>query len=249
MAIEETSIAENLARVRSRVAAAAQRAGREAESVRVVAVTKNQPLERVRRAYTLGVRDLGENRVEEALPRQQALADLPGLRWHMIGHVQSRKARQVPGAFVLVHSVDRWKIAQAFDRHAAAAGLRLPVLLECNVSGEATKEGWAFSDRGRWDEMLTSIEGLCALPRLEVLGLMTMAPWTDRPETVRPAFSRLRELRDFLAARLPGPWSELSMGMTDDFEVAIEEGATIVRIGRAIFGERMEDAAGQPVVR
>jgi pyridoxal phosphate enzyme (YggS family) len=249
MAIEETSIAENLARVRSRVAAAAQRAGREAESVRVVAVTKNQPLERVRRAYTLGVRDLGENRVEEALPRQQALADLPGLRWHMIGHVQSRKARQVPGAFVLVHSVDRWKIAQAFDRHAAAAGLRLPVLLECNVSGEATKEGWAFSDPGRWDEMLTSIEEVCALPRLEVLGLMTMAPWTDRPETVRPVFARLRELRDFLAARLPGPWSELSMGMTDDFEVAIEEGATIVRIGRAIFGERMEDAAVQPVVR
>jgi pyridoxal phosphate enzyme (YggS family) len=162
----------------------------------------------------------------------------------MIGHVQSRKARDVPGAFVLVHSVDRWKIAQAFDRHAAAAGLRLPVLLECNVSGEATKEGWAFSDPGRWDEMLTSIEGVCALPRLEVLGLMTMAPWTDQPETVRPVFARLRELREFLAARLPGQWSELSMGMTDDFEVAIEEGATIVRIGRAIFGERVGNTAG-----
>jgi pyridoxal phosphate enzyme (YggS family) len=248
MAAEGTSIAANLDRVRSRVAAAALRAGRAAESVRVVAVTKNQPLDRVRQAYAHGVRDLGENRVEEALPRQQALADLPGLRWHMIGHVQSRKARDVPSAFVLVHSVDRWKIAQAFDRHAGAAGLRLPVLLECNVSGEAAKEGWAFSNRGRWDEVLTEIEGVCALPRLEVLGLMTMAPWTDRPETARPIFARLRDLRDFLAARLPGPWNELSMGMTDDFEVAIEEGATIVRIGRAIFGERVEITEGLPVV-
>jgi pyridoxal phosphate enzyme (YggS family) len=248
MSSEEPAIAENLGRVRSRVAAAAQRVGREPGSVRVVAVTKGQPLERVRQAYALGVRDLGENRVEEAIPRQRALEDLPGLRWHMIGHVQSRKARDVPSAFVLVHSVDRWKIAQAFDRYAAAAGQSLPVLLECNVSGEATKEGWAFSDRAGWDAMLREIEAVCSLQRLRVLGLMTMAPWTDRPEAVRPVFVRLRELRDFLAARLPGPWNELSMGMTDDFEVAIEEGATIVRIGRAIFGERVEITEGLPVV-
>jgi len=248
MAEPGPDVARNLESVRLRIAAAARRSGREPESVRMVAVTKNQPLDRVRRAYALGVRDFGENRVQEALPRKAALADLEGIRWHMIGHVQSRKARDVAPGFALVHSVDRLKIAQGLDRHAAEAGRRLQVLLECNLAGETTKEGWALAEGNAWESILPTFEAVCAFPHLEVRGLMTMAPWTERPETARPVFVRLRELQAFLTTRLPGWWAELSMGMTDDFEVAIEEGATIVRIGRAIFGERQGLREESPVV-
>jgi pyridoxal phosphate enzyme (YggS family) len=240
-------VAGNLERVRARIAAAARRAGRSPESIRLVAVTKNQPLDLARQAYALGVREFGENRVEEALPRQVALADLTEIRWHMIGHVQSRKARAVAPAFALVHSVDRLKIARALDERASEAGRRLPVLLECNLSGEATKEGWPLARRSSWEAIVSPFEAVCSLPHLEVQGLMTMAPWTERPETARPVFAGLRDLQAFLAARIPGRWIELSMGMTDDFEVAIEEGATIVRIGRAIFGERQAVEAGAVV--
>jgi pyridoxal phosphate enzyme (YggS family) len=240
-------VAGNLERVRERIAAAARRAGRSPETIRLVAVTKNQPLDQARLAYALGLREFGENRVEEALPRQAALADLEGIHWHMIGHVQSRKARDVAPAFALVHSVDRIKIARALDERAAEAGRRLPVLLECNLSGEATKEGWPLAERSGWEAIVAPFEAVCSLPHLEVQGLMTMAPWTDRPETARPVFAKLRELQAVLAARIPGRWAELSMGMTDDFEVAIEEGATIVRIGRAIFGERRAVEAGTVV--
>ena len=248
MAAERRDLAHNLASVRARIAAAARRAGRPAERIQTVAVTKNQPIDLAREAFVLGVRDFGENRVEEALPKQAALTDLEGIRWHMIGHIQSRKARQVVPGFALIHSVDRLKIAGALDRHAGEAGRRLTVLLECNLSGEASKEGWPLADRRGWDHVIGSLREVCALPHLDVRGLMTMAPWTERPEAVRPVFARLRELQGFLAARLPGSWDELSMGMTDDFEVAIEEGATIVRIGRAIFGERLGPAQGSPVV-
>jgi pyridoxal phosphate enzyme (YggS family) len=237
----------NLERVRERIAAAARRAGRSPETIRLVAVTKNQPLDLARLAYALGLREFGENRVEEALPRQAALADLEGIHWHMIGHVQSRKARDVAPAFALVHSVDRIKIARALDERAAEAERRLPVLLECNLSGEASKEGWPLAERSAWEAIVDPFEVVCSLPHLEVQGLMVMAPWTDRPETARPVFAGLRELQVFLAARIPGRWGELSMGMTDDFEVAIEEGATIVRIGRAIFGERQAVEAGTVV--
>ena len=234
------AIADNLASVRERIAAAARRAGREPDSVRLVAVSKGQRPEAVREAFQAGVRDFGENRVEEALPKQPALADLGGLRWHMIGHIQSRKARLVVPAFALVHSVDRLKLAKLLDQHAATTGRKLPVLLECNVSGEATKEGWDFSDRERWGEAEKELAEVLDLPNLEVQGLMTMAPWSTDQTMVRGIFRKLRELRDDLAAHLPGCWDELSMGMTDDFELAVEEGATMVRIGRAIFGPRAE---------
>lgn len=248
MAAEGRDVARNLEIVRARIAAAAKRAGRPPDSVRIVAVTKSQPLDLVRQAHALGVRDFGENRVEEALPKRAALQALEGIRWHMVGHIQSRKARDVVPAFALIHSVDRLKIARALERRAAEQGRTLKVLLECNVSGEATKEGWPLADRSGWGQVVRIWEEVCAFPHLEVRGLMTMAPWTEQPETVRPVFARLRELQAFVAARLPGSWDELSMGMTDDFEVAIEEGATIVRIGRAIFGERLARGQETPVV-
>lgn len=234
-------VAVNLRRVLDRIAAAARRTGREPSEVQLVAVTKGQPPEVVRAGYAAGLRDFGENRVEEALPKIPTLAELAEARWHMIGHIQSRKARVVPRLFTMVHSVDRERIARLLDRYAGEVGFRLPVLLECNVSGEVSKEGWRLHDPEAWRPALEAFRQVVSMPHLEVRGLMTMAPLTEDVEQVRRAFRRLRQLRDFLAARLPGEWGVLSMGMTDDFEVAIEEGATCVRIGRAIFGPRPAD--------
>ncbi len=236
--MDKRQIERNLAQVRERIAQAAARAGRDPESIRLVAVTKGQPLDVVRAALELGLRDLGENRVEEALPKIQALGPEAPVRWHMIGHLQSRKAPKVPGYFTMVHSVDREKIALRLDRFAGQRGLRLPVLMECNVSGEATKYGWPAWQRAQWPALLPALRRILELPNLEVQGLMTMAPWVDDEAVLRRVFGTLRELQLFLQERLPGPWRELSMGMSDDYPVAVEEGATILRIGRAIFGPR-----------
>lgn len=234
------AIAGNSVRVRERMAAAAARVGR-TDPILLVAVSKGQPTALIRAAHAAGLRDFGENRVEEAGPKIEALSDLADLHWHLIGHVQSRKADQASGRYDLIHSVDRLKIARRLEDRAAKAGRRQPILLECNVSGERAKAGWPMARADDWDEQLSDIEQVVGYAHLEVRGLMTMAPMTDDSELVRSVFRRLRELRDFLARRLPGDWSELSMGMTDDFELAVEEGATIVRIGRAIFGERQVD--------
>jgi len=238
MADVSVDIASNLGTVRARIAAAARRADRNPAEVRLVAVSKGASPEAIRRAHDAGQRDFGENRVEEALPKMEALKDLEGICWHMVGHIQSRKARLIVPAFAWVHSVDRVKIARLLDREAEAHGQRLPVLLECNVSGEATKEGWHLAERSLWATLTSEVTEVASLPHLEVRGLMTMAPWSADPETARPVFRKLRALRDHLSGTVPGRWDEFSMGMTDDFEVAIEEGATIVRIGRAIFGPR-----------
>jgi hypothetical protein len=229
--MRDASLAANLQAVRARIAAAAQRAGRAPDEVTLVAVSKTVPAERVAAAYALGLRDFGENRVEEGLPKQAAL---PGdVRWHMIGHVQSRKAREAARQFALVHSVDSLKLAQRLAREAQAAGRVLPVLLEVNVSGEAAKYG--FRPGATFE---AEVAALLALPGLRVRGLMTMAPIVADPDEARPVFAALRALRAVLAARFPqADWRELSMGMTDDFEVAVEEGATLVRVGRAIFGD------------
>ncbi len=227
----KTQIEANLQAVRERIAAAAHRAGRDPAEITLVAVTKTQPVEVIRAAYELGLRDFGENRVEEAETKFHLLPD--DIRWHMVGHVQSRKAARAVSPYVLVHSVDRVKLARRLNRFAGEAGRRLPILLEVNVSGEATKYG--FSP----DEIEPAVEAMRAFEHLRIQGLMTMAPIVTDPEDARPVFVALRELRDRLATRFPDlDWHHLSMGMTDDFEVAIEEGATIVRIGRAIFGER-----------
>lgn len=240
MAVMTVSIAERLADVRERIARAAARAGRSPDEITLVAVSKGHPPEAVVEAYRLGLRDFGENRVEEAEPKMAAVRDMlaaegqgKDIRWHLIGHIQSRKAKRAISPYVLIHSVDRLKIARRLDRFAGEADRVLPVLLEVNISGEATKFG--FSP----DEIFDAVTEILTLPHLRVQGLMTMAPFVEDPEEVRPVFAALRRLRDQLAARYPqADWRHLSMGMTNDFEVAIEEGATIVRIGTAIFGER-----------
>jgi pyridoxal phosphate enzyme (YggS family) len=229
-------IGTNLAGVRTRIAAAAARVGRDGSGIQLVVVTKGHPAKIVRRAYAAGVRVFGENRVQEALAKQAQLADLQDASWHMIGHIQSRKAKNVIPNFAMVHSIDRPKIANMLDRFAAEHNVRLPVLLECNVSGEEAKFGWPLSERGSWQSRLAQLRAIAELPHLDVRGLMTMAPWLPEQDVVRAVFRRLRELSCFLEDNIPGYWQELSMGMTDDYEVAVEEGATIVRIGRAILG-------------
>ncbi len=227
------AIAERVAAVRARIAQAAGRAGRDPAAITLVAVSKTMPPPRLYAAYLTGIRDFGENRVEEALPKQ---ADLPDdIRWHMIGHIQSRKARDVVGHFSLVHSVDSIDLAETLQRRAEMAGLTeaLPILLEVNIAGEAAKYGFPP------DAVAAALERMVSLNCLTPRGLMTMAPLVEDAERARPVFRGLRELRDRLAVQFPAQTLDtLSMGMTDDFEVAIEEGATHVRVGRALFGER-----------
>lgn len=230
--LQET-LAANIAGVRAAIAEAALRAGRNVDEITLVAVSKTKPVEMVKIAYNLGVTDFGENRVQDALPK---IADFhpAGLRWHMIGHVQSNKASKIVGQFDRVESVDSLHLAQLLNRHAEELDMRLPVLLQVNVSGEESKEGIALANAPMVARQIV------ALPHLEVQGLMTIAPLVRDVEEVRPVFRGLRTLRDKLRDELAqSTWQQLSMGMTDDYGVAIEEGATIVRIGRAIFGERV----------
>ena len=225
-------IAHNLTQVRRRISRAAQRVGRSPEEVTLVAVTKTLPLETIRLAYGAGQRDFGENRIEEL---EEKIPHLPSdIRWHMIGHLQSRKARRLVGCCHLVHSVDSIKLAQRLSRHVGELEEPLSVLLEVNVGREESKYG--FLPEQVIDEAAT----IAPLPCLQIEGVMTMAPIVADPEGARPIFCALRELRHHLVRQIPQiNWRHLSMGMTDDFEVAVEEGATIVRIGRAIFGERL----------
>jgi pyridoxal phosphate enzyme (YggS family) len=223
--------------VRGRIEVAARRAGRDPAGVRLIAVSKGQPEERVREAFAAGMREFGENYLEEAAPKIQALD--PSIRWHMIGHVQSRKARGTAELFPVIHSVDSHRLARRLSRFAVEGGKTLEILLECNLSGEAAKFGFAAADSAAWDVLIGGWEAILALPGLSVTGLMTMAPFSDDPETSRPVFRLLRELQEQARRRLPqAAWRELSMGMSDDFEQAVEEGATMVRIGRALFGPR-----------
>ena len=237
------TLAARIAAIQERVAAAARRSGRAPDAVRLVGVTKTHPPELVAEAVSAGLHDFGENRVQEAQGKIAALAGTRNaMTWHLIGHLQSNKARRAAELFDMVHSVDSVHLAQALARGAAERA-PLPILLQVNVSGEASKEGFALAD---WDvrpdalqAFFGEVEQVLALPELAVQGLMTIAPWGDDPEAARPTFRAARRLRDALAQQFPAAsWDALSMGMTDDFEVAIEEGATIVRVGRAIFGSR-----------
>ena len=231
--ITAEQLADNLEYVRGAIAQAADRASRDAQDVTLIAVSKTVSLDLVRIAYNLGVTDFGENRVQDALPK---IAEFhpPELRWHMIGHLQSNKASKIVGAFASVQSVDNLHLAQALERHADRQGMTLPVLLQVNVSGETSKEGMSAAEAPELARQIV------ALPHLRVEGLMTIAPLVQNPEETRPVFRQLRLLRDHLRNEIPQcAWQHLSMGMTDDYRVAIEEGATIVRIGRAIFGERV----------
>jgi pyridoxal phosphate enzyme (YggS family) len=230
------SISENVAAVRERIAGAASRAGRNVDDITLMAVTKIQPPARIREAYEAGLKVFGENRVQEFAGKIDALQDLRAAEWHMIGHLQTNKATRAAELFRAADSVDSLKLAEKLDAAAGALGKMLAVLIEINVGGEAAKSGVAPGSPAL-EELLI------AAPRLEALafcGLMTVPPFTDDPEGARPYFRKLRELRNAIAARkLPKiAMDELSMGMSHDFEIAIEEGSTCVRVGTAIFGER-----------
>ena len=236
--VPDIHVQDRLNEVQERIEAAASRSGREPNGIRIVAVTKSHPFEIVLAAHEAGLTLIGENRVEEALAKKAAADELADLEWHMIGHIQGRKSKTVVQIFDTVHSVDRAKIADRLNRDAEHIGIRLPVLLECNVSGEASKWGWQLTEQESWSEIVDEFARIQKLANLEVRGLMTMAPMVAEPERVRPVFERLRNLRDYLQQTVPGDWTELSMGMTEDYEIAVEEGATLLRIGRAIFGPR-----------
>lgn len=226
-------IAERLARVRDRIAAAAERSGRSPAAVRLVVVTKEVPADQIRIAIEAGAADIGENRVQELLPKMDELSWLvPGPRWHFIGTLQKNKVRSVAGRVALLHSIDSVALGQAVAARATAAGVTQDALLEINASGEASKHGFAP------EEAEGALEALAGEKGLRVRGLMMIAPQGSLA-LARAAFETLRDLRDRLHPTIAGATlTELSMGMTDDFETAIEEGATIVRIGRAVFGER-----------
>jgi PLP dependent protein len=235
------SIRENYLRVLDQIAEAARRSGRDPEQIRLVVVTKTQPLETVQAAIEAGVRLLGENYPEEGVTKIQSLPApaQTGVEWHMIGHVQSRKARLVADHFALLHSLDSLKLARRLDRFAEEAGRTLAVLLELNVGGEESKSGWDASTDAQWETALPEIADLLELPHLRVQGLMTMPPLGMDPEDSRKYFQRLRFLHDRLASQFPQvDWRELSMGTSLDFPVAVEEGATLVRVGTAIVGAR-----------
>ena len=229
-------IADNLQHVKDRIADAAIRSGRRPEDIVLVAVTKTHPWAYVAAAIAAGHRDFGENRPEEAHAKFIENPDATGapFRLHLIGPIQSRKAKIAMACHpVLIHSIDRLKIARKLNDLAASQDVTLDVLLEVNVSGETSKHGWSP------DELRRQLPELLTLPNLHFHGMMTIPPYDPDPEVARPFFVSLRQLRDELAAEHPGhDWSQLSMGMSHDFEVAIEEGATIVRVGTAIFGPR-----------
>jgi pyridoxal phosphate enzyme (YggS family) len=217
------TIADKITAGRARIAAACERAGRQPGEVTLIGVSKTVSADAIAEAVAAGLEDLGENRVQEAAEKIEALS-LRGItpRWHLIGHLQSNKAKTAANLFAIIHSVDSFRLAQELSRRAG----RTAILLEVNAAQEASKFGFAPT------EVAPALSSIAALPHLDVQGLMTVAPLSDDPEAVRPVFRELRRLRDALGLR------ELSMGMTNDFEVAIEEGATMVRVGRAIFGER-----------
>jgi len=246
------AIARRLEQVQERLHAAARRSGRDPAGVTLVAVTKTRPVEAVVAAAHCGLRDFGENRVEEAkvkipLVRERLAHDDIHPTWHMIGHLQGRKARDAATLFDCIHSVDRLGIARKLSKRCVAAGKTLPVLLEVNVSGEEQKYGFpirgGLENREELEAFCREVAQIADLPGITIQGLMTMAPFVEDAERTRPIFQAVRILRGEMANRFPAvAWDDLSMGMSNDFEVAVEEGATMVRIGTAIFGPRSETA-------
>ncbi len=226
-----STLAENLASVQARIANAAEKSGRRPEEVKLVAVSKTYPAEAIREVFDAGQRAFGESRVQEALPKVEALP--PEIEWHFIGHLQTNKIRKVVGRFALFHGIDNQNLALQMNRIAGELGVTAKVLLEVNVSGEESKFGFDP------ESLSATLEVLLPLPFLRIRGLMTMAPYSDNPDEARPYFAKLHELRDRLVTETGLPLPELSMGMSGDFEQGIAEGATIVRVGSAIFGDRV----------
>ena len=237
--ITEKIIKEKYEKVQEKIFQAATRSGRDLAEIKLLVVTKGHPSQSVNLAVQAGIRLFGENYVEEAQEKIEKFSDFNDLEWHMIGHIQSRKARQVIENFDYAHSVDSLKVSKRLNRFAEQKGKIFPVLFECNVSGEETKYGFAAWQEDGWSKIKDEFEEIISLPNLEVRGLMTMAPFFSDPEQARPYFRRLFQLQEYLRQEFPlTNWLELSMGMSADFEVAVEEGATLVRVGTAIMGNR-----------
>lgn len=232
------TIRQRYRRVWEQIAEAATRVGRDPAAIRLIVVTKAQPLAVIQAAVEAGISRLGENYAEEAVEKM-SLLPVGEVEWHMIGHVQSRKAALVANHFDMIHSLDSVKLARRLNDFCAQSRRVLPAFLEFNVSGEASKFGFPAWDEARWPDLLPNLEQILQLPHLQLRGLMTMPPYFDDPEQTRPYFQKLRRLQEFLRQRLPQTeWNELSMGTSADFLAAVEEGATYVRIGQAILGPR-----------
>jgi len=245
MITQETKLIEqiktNLTKVQIGIQKAADSVGRDPASVKLVVVTKRMPINIVQAAIKCGLRCFGENYAEEGVEKIKALGDQDDLEWHMVGHVQSRKAGLVCAYYDLLQSLDRLKLARLLDRGMAEQNAILPALLEFNVSGEESKYGLPAADEDQWEELLPVLKELQHRQHLLIEGLMTMPPLFRHPEEARPYFKRLKKLQSFLIDNLPEfSWRELSMGTSSDYEVAVEEGATIIRIGEAILGPRPE---------
>ncbi len=232
------SLEENLKSIRERMTAACARTGREPGAVTLIAVSKTHPPETVTAAAKLGLAVFGESKVQEAKAK---IPLCPGrLRWHMLGHLQTNKCREAVALFEMIQSVDSLRLAEELNKRAEQAAKTLPILLEASIAGEASKFGY------HPERLLADLKHLNELPRLELHGLMTIPPWSPTPEKARPVFRRLRELKTECEQRLGALLPHLSMGMSGDFEVAIEEGATMVRVGSALFGERSYPERTEP---
>ncbi|WP_110515403.1 YggS family pyridoxal phosphate-dependent enzyme [Herpetosiphon llansteffanensis] len=248
MPFDQAQLLEQIAQIQHRIDQAAQRSQRDPASVRLIAVTKTHPMLRVNAVLAAGIHDVGENRVQEAeekiaLQTPEAVAQT---RWHLIGHLQRNKARRAAKLFSLIHSIDSLKLAEILNRivdeEANVIPQPLPILLQVNVSGERSKDGFELTGGVRnpaWLDFVADVRAIAQLPLIDLQGFMTIAPYSDDVEgVVRPCFRALRDVRDALEQQLDRPLPELSMGMSGDFEVAIEEGSTFVRVGTALFGAR-----------
>jgi PLP dependent protein len=233
------NIYDNYLSVVDRIRKAALNAGRNPENIRMVVVTKTQSIEDIQAVIEAGATDLGENYVEEALPKIFTLKREKIIKWHMIGHVQSRKALPVCKYFQYLHSLDSLKLAEKLNRNATALDISLPVLLEFNVGGEVSKSGWNIGTNENWKDILSDIEKIITLPRINLLGVMTIPPYSSNPENSRSYYQMLRRFQEIVVNEFKlANFADLSIGMSSDFEIAIQEGATWVRIGQAIFGPR-----------
>ena len=237
-------IKQNLEQVNHKIISAALRAGRNPNEVKLVVVSKGQPIEVIRAAIAAGVQDFGENYPEETISKIQAVSDV---RWHMIGHLQSRKAKLVCEHFDWMHSLDSLHLAEKMERLLAEQNRILPVLLEFNVGGEESKSGWLAGESSSWHQFFSDIQKILELPHLQVRGLMTMPPLTASQEEARIHFKKLAELQRSLRTHFPqSDWNEMSMGTSSDYEAAVEEGATFVRIGTSILGPRPAKNPSKP---
>lgn len=235
------AIQENYARVVEKIKRVAIANGRNPDDIRLVVVTKTHPAEVIQAVIEAGAADLGENYVEEAIPKIAKIGNVPQINWHMIGHIQRRKAKEVCEYFQFVHSVDSLRLAEKLNRFLFDGGKKMPVWLEFNTGGEQTKAGWDISHKESWKAILPEVQKILELPGLACLGVMTIPPFSPNPEESRPYYRKLKDFQEFIKMNIHGyGFNELSMGMSVDYEIAIQEGSTCLRIGQAILGPRIQ---------